>query len=303
MNHSAISFEAPETQTDNDLAGQGFIQAVGARVRTSRLRSGLSRRALAEASAVSQRYLAQLEAGQGNISIGLLKRIAEALDEPMERLVGEEDSPHSEALRVAALFRAATEEKRRRVLNILDPDNVRLQRGGRIALIGLRGAGKSTLGRLSAAALKIRFVELNREIESTCGIPVHELIALYGQEGYRRLERQALEKIAEAEDPLVLAVAGGIVSEPDAFHLLLQRFHTIWLKARPEEHMARVRGQGDLRPMAGNPAALDDLKTILAKRESLYARAEIAVDTSGKSVDDSLVEMLGAIERQGFLEL
>jgi XRE family transcriptional regulator, aerobic/anaerobic benzoate catabolism transcriptional regulator len=302
MNNNATLPEASDRQDENDFGAEAFIRVVGERVKTARLNRGLSRRALAEGSAVSQRYLAQLESGQGNISIGLLKRVSTALDQPIEWLVGEAQPAQTQALRVAALFLAAPEEKRRRVLDILDPNPMRLQRGRRIALIGLRGAGKSTLGRLSAAALKIRFVELNREIESTSGMPVHELIALYGQEGYRRLERQALEKVAEAEEALVLAVAGGIVSEPDAFSLLLRRFHTIWLKAKPEEHMARVREQGDMRPMAGNPAAMEALKTILTTRESLYARAEIVIDTSGKSADESLSELLAAIEREGFLD-
>jgi XRE family transcriptional regulator, aerobic/anaerobic benzoate catabolism transcriptional regulator len=132
-------------------------------------------------------------------------------------------------------------------------------------------------------------------------MPVNELMALYGQEGYRRLERQAVERVASTHDAVILAVAGGIVSEPDTFAYLLRHFHTIWLKARPEEHMGRVRQQGDTRPMAGNPAAMDELKTILTSRESLYARSEAQVDTSGKAVEQSLAELVGLIEREGFV--
>ena len=286
----------------SELSEDDFVRMVGERVRMARARRGISRKVLSELSGVSQRYLAQLEGGQGNISIALLKRIAVALDHRIEWLVGEDDPWNSDALRVAALFRAATVEQKRRVLALLDPDNAGEQRGRRIALIGLRGAGKSTLGRLAAAARDIPFVELNAEIEATSGMPVNELMALYGQEGYRRLERQAVERIAAAHDSVILAVAGGIVSEPDTFNFLLRHFHTIWLKAKPEEHMSRVRKQGDTRPMAGNPAAMDELKTILTSRESLYAQSGAQVDTSGKDVEDSLADLLETIERERYLE-
>ena len=286
----------------SELSEDDFVRMVGERVRMARARRGISRKVLSELSGVSQRYLAQLEGGQGNISIALLKRIAVALDHRIEWLVGEDDPWNSDALRVAALFRAATVEQKRRVLALLDPDNAGEQRGRRIALIGLRGAGKSTLGRLAAAARDIPFVELNAEIEATSGMPVNELMALYGQEGYRRLERHAVERIAAAHDSVILAVAGGIVSEPDTFNFLLRHFHTIWLKAKPEEHMSRVRKQGDTRPMAGNPAAMDELKTILTSRESLYAQSGAQVDTSGNDVEDSLADLLETIERERYLE-
>ncbi|MEO3997842.1 helix-turn-helix transcriptional regulator [Mesorhizobium sp. CAU 1732] len=278
-----------------------FIRIVGERVRMARARKGLSRKALSESSEVSQRYLAQLEGGEGNISIALLKRIALALDHRIEWLVGEDDPWSSDVVRIASLFRVATQEQKRRVLGILDPENASLQRVRRIALIGLRGAGKSTLGRLASASLSVPFTELNAEIEASSGMPVNELMALYGQEGYRRLERQSLERVAASQDAMVLAVAGGIVSEPDTFNYLVRNFHTIWLKASPQEHMNRVRKQGDTRPMAGNPAAMDELKTILTSRESLYARSEAQVDTSGKSIEESLALLLETIEREGFL--
>jgi XRE family transcriptional regulator, aerobic/anaerobic benzoate catabolism transcriptional regulator len=286
---------------DSGRGEEGFIRMVGDRVRTARSRKGISRKSLSESSGVSQRYLAQLEGGSGNVSIALLKRIAAALDHRIEWLVGEEDPWNSEAARVASLFRSADAEQKSRVLAVLDPQNMELPRDGRVALIGLRGAGKSTLGRLSAEVFSVPFIELNAEIESSSGMPVNELMALYGQEGYRRLERQAVERVASTHDAVILAVAGGIVSEPDTFAYLLRHFHTIWLKARPEEHMGRVRQQGDTRPMAGNPAAMDELKTILTSRESLYARSEAQVDTSGKAVEQSLAELVGLIEREGFV--
>lgn len=284
-----------------DIPEEEFIRVVGERVRMARARKGMSRKALSHASDVSQRYLAQLEGGEGNISIALLKRIARALDHRIEWLVGEDDPWTSDVVRAASLFRVASSEQKRRVLAILDPDNENLQRGQRIALIGLRGAGKSTLGRMAASSLGVPFVELNEEIEASAGMPVNEIMALYGQEGYRRLEHQAVERIAATHESLVLAVAGGIVSEPDTFNYLLRHFHTVWLKAKPEEHMERVRKQGDTRPMAGNPAAMDELKTILTSRESLYARSEVQIDTSDRTVEESLAELLAAVEREDFL--
>jgi XRE family aerobic/anaerobic benzoate catabolism transcriptional regulator len=201
-----------------------------------------------------------------------------------------------------SLYRSATKEQRRNVLDILDPEQPSLRRSRRIALIGLRGAGKSTIGRLAADRLKLPFVELNEDIQQASGMPASEVIALYGQEGYRRLERQSVERVAATYDDVVLAVAGGIVSEPETFNFLLRNYHTVWLKARPEEHMWRVRAQGDERPMAGNPAALDELRNILMSREALYARADTAVNTSGKTVDNVLTDVLAAVARQGFLD-
>lgn len=252
-----------------DEDADGFLRRLGARVREARAGSGLSRKAVAERSGVSERYLARLEGGDGNISIALLRRVALALGMPLDRLVA--DRPHPG------------------------------ERAQRVTLIGLRGAGKSTLGRLAAEALGVPFLELNAEIEQACGMPVGEVMALYGQEGYRQLERQAVERVAAAHDRLVLAVAGGIVSEPATFEFLLRHFHTIWLRARPEEHMARVRAQGDERPMAGNPAAMQELRRILTGREALYARAEAQVDTSGRSLEHSLRDLVAMVAGRGFL--
>ncbi|WP_425364913.1 helix-turn-helix transcriptional regulator [Georhizobium profundi] len=274
---------------------------VGDRVRAARNRRSISRKTLSEISGVSQRYLAQLESGTGNISILLLRRVAEALDHKIEWLVGEEDPYTSDAVAMMSLYRQATGEQRMRVLEILDPDNPHLRRSRRLAFIGLRGAGKSTIGRLAADRLKLPFLELNEEIEQASGMPVNEVIALYGQEGYRRLEKQSVERIAATYDSIVLAVAGGIVSEPETFNYLLRHYHTIWLKARPEEHMGRVRAQGDERPMAGNPAAMDELRNILMSREALYARAEAQIDTSGRGLPETLDAVLDLIEKRGFL--
>jgi XRE family transcriptional regulator, aerobic/anaerobic benzoate catabolism transcriptional regulator len=278
-----------------------LLASVGERVRSARARMGLSRRVLAERSGVSQRYLAQLESGQGNISIGLLLRVADALDFRIEWLVAEDDPWTSDAVMISSLLRSATRAQRERVLEILDPENPGLRRASRIAFIGLRGAGKSTLGRLAAARLGLPFKELNEDIAEASGMPAGEVMALYGPEGYRHLERQSLERIVATYDRLILAVAGGIVSQPETYNYLLRNFHTIWLKAEPEEHMARVRGQGDERPMAGNPDAMAELRNILTAREALYARAEAHINTSKTTLEKCLEAILDAIKEKRFI--
>lgn len=293
---------SPSTaEPQGDAAVKALILRVGERVRKARELKGIPRRVLSEASGVSPRYLALLEAGEGNISIGLLQRVAEALDHRIEWLLGEDDPWTSDALRVTELFRSATAETRALVLDALSPQTEASSRQKRIALIGLRGAGKSTLGAMTGEALGIPFVELNREIEDQAGMPVNEVMAFYGQEGYRRLEAQALSRIVATHDTMILAVAGGIVSDPDVFKALLTHFHTIWIKASPADHMARVRAQGDTRPMAGNPEAMDQLRHILTSRETLYDQARAKLETSGRSVQQSIGDLTALIAERGFL--
>jgi len=242
-----------------------FLAGVGARVKTERRAAKLSRKSLSELSGVSERYLAQLETGAGNISLAILYRIAIALEkEPQWFLLTAEPNSH---------------------------------KAQRICLIGLRGAGKSTLGKYVAEQLSYEFIELNHAIERHSGMAISEVMALYGQEGYRRLEGQAIKAITESRNKVILAAAGGVVSEENTLDTLLSSFHTIWLKAQPEEHMQRVRDQGDVRPMAGNPRAMEDLKSILTEREALYARADVMVDTSNKKLEASQSELLSIVKQ------
>ena len=290
-----------EPGREADLAVEDLLARVGDRVRKARELKGLPRRVISETSGVSMRYLAQLEAGEGNISIGLLKRVALALDMPLDWLLGEEDPWNSDVLRFAEAYRLATAEVRRRAEHALVPEPPESLRAGRVCLVGLRGAGKSSLGARAGALLGVPFLELNREIEDHSGMPVNELMALYGQEGYRTLEAQAVERVISTHDTVILAVAGGIVADPATYNTVLAKFHTIWVKAAPEEHMARVQAQGDLRPMAGNPEAMEQLRTILKSREALYRQAHAELDTSGRMPEASAAELVELIRAKGFI--
>ncbi len=300
------TFGGVSTQIDAESEIERSISAlmvqVGERVRNARERKGISRRVLSESSGVSQRYLAQLESGTGNISIGLLQRVAHSLDHRIEWFVGAEDPWNSTSLRVAELFSAADSETRDLVLQTLAPGSDQAGRAQRVCLIGLRGAGKSTLGKLAAEQLDAPFLELNKEIALHGGMPIDEILALYGQEGYRKLEAGSLDRVIENYDRVILAVAGGIVSEPETLNKLLSSFHTIWLKASPQEHMDRVRAQGDERPMAGNADAMEQLTSILTSREVLYARARFMLDTSGRALDQSLDELVSMIRAHKLLD-
>ena len=293
-------FPGDGTSEETDAQVEALIRQVGVQVRALREARGIPRRLLSDRSGVSPRYLAQLEAGEGNISIGLLQRIAIALDHPIEAFFG--PVAHETAPQVGALFDAAGPDVQRAVLALLSGEADKQKRAQRICLVGLRGAGKSTLGTRVGAALDMPFVELNAEIEAQSGMPVSEVMALYGQEGYRNLEAQAMERVIATHERVILAVAGGIVAEPGTYETLLRHFHTIWLKTSPDEHMSRVRAQGDERPMAGNPEAMAQLKSILTAREALYAKAEVQLDTSGATVDASAEALRGLIAAHGFLD-
>jgi XRE family aerobic/anaerobic benzoate catabolism transcriptional regulator len=289
--------------SENPDPETGFLEQLGQRVRTMRGLRGMSRKVLAKVSGISERYIAQLETGKGNVSIVLLRRVSDAMGAQLEDLIpAAEPSPDWPVIR--DLLRKASPNQIAHAKDVLGGEDGPAQRRisfSGIALIGLRGAGKSTLGRMLAKKIGWTFVELNKEIEAQNGLSVAEIIALYGQEGFRRMEQAALGQLLARKELMVLATGGGIVSEPLTFDLILSSFYTIWVKAEPEEHMARVRGQGDLRPMADDRSAMAELRTILKSREPLYARASAIVDTAGLSVDAAaarLSESVASVLRQ-----
>src|SRR5579883_1622408 len=273
-----------------------FLEQLGQRVRNMRALRGMSRKVLAKVSGISERYIAQLESGKGNVSIVLLRRVSNAMGAHLEDLIpAAEPVPDWQVIR--DLMRKASPAQIAQAKDALTGHGTSAHRASfsGIALIGLRGAGKSTLGRLLAKRIGWNFVELNKEIERENGLSVAEIINLYGQEGFRRLEQAAVQQLLARKELMVLATGGGIVSEPLTFDLILSSFYTIWLKAEPEEHMARVRRQGDLRPMADDRSAMAELRNILASREPLYSRASAVVDTAGLSVDAAAKRLLDAV--------
>jgi len=236
-----------------------FLIQLGERVRAWRAEHATTRKALAAASGVSERFLAQLESGQGNISVLRLRALAQAMRVPLESLVRE------------------------------------TQKKELVALIGLRGAGKSTLGARLAEALKAPFVELDKEVEKEAGAALGEVFALYGQDAFRRFERRALERVLAQHERAVIAVGGSLVTDRGSYDLLLNRCRCVWLKTSAQEHMARVIAQGDMRPFKGRSAALDEIRKLLEDRDPLYASAAYTIDTSGKTVKQSLTELRKAL--------
>jgi XRE family transcriptional regulator, aerobic/anaerobic benzoate catabolism transcriptional regulator len=288
--------DATQETADPSDAETGFLERLGQRVRTMRALRGMSRKVLAKVSGISERYIAQLESGKGNVSIVLLRRVANAMGAPLEDIIPGNEQPDWPVIR--DLLRKATPDKIAQAKAILsDGASAPLRRAfSGIALIGLRGAGKSTLGKMLAERIGWSFVELNKEIERQNGLEVAEIINLYGQEGFRRMEQAALAQLLARKELMVLATGGGIVSEPVTYDLILKSFYTIWLKAEPEEHMARVRRQGDLRPMADDRSAMAELRNILVSREPLYTRANAMVDTAGLSVDAAAARLTDAVK-------
>jgi XRE family transcriptional regulator, aerobic/anaerobic benzoate catabolism transcriptional regulator len=278
----------------------GFLEQLGQRVRTMRALRGMSRKVLARVSGISERYIAQLESGKGNVSIVLLRRVSNAMGAHLEDLIPSSDPGpawQGEWHVIRDLLRKASPGQIAQAKEVLAGGDASVQHASfcGIALIGLRGAGKSTLGKILAKKIGWKFVELNKEIEAQNGLSVAEIIALYGQEGFRRMEQAALQSLLARKELMVLATGGGIVSEPLTFDLILSSFYTVWLKAEPEEHMARVRRQGDLRPMADDRSAMAELRNILLSREPLYARAAAVVDTAGLSVDAAAARLIDTV--------
>jgi XRE family aerobic/anaerobic benzoate catabolism transcriptional regulator len=277
-----------------------FLAAVGREVRKNRAKRGMTRRQLAEASATSERYLAQIESGAGNPSVSVLRAIAQALDLPAAALLPEHGARTAELGALLDLL-AQMPEKELPALTKEIEARVALRSGAdrarRIALVGLRGAGKSTLGRMLAQHLGWPFIELDRRVEEDYGASIPDLIEMAGTATFRRQERSALERVLAEHEAAVITTAGGIVANPETYALLLRYAHTIWIKARPQEHMSRVMAQGDFRPMAQNRQAMADLVAILEARRADYARAEAEVDTSGDAVEQSFAKLLRIVAR------
>ena len=269
---------------------------LGSRIRAWRARRGMTRKVLAADSGLSERFLADVESGKGNVSINSLEAAAGALNITVIDLL--QDAPRPALARAYGLLSRLDDSELDQAYVLLGSsfglgDDV--SREQRVALIGLRGAGKSTLGAQLATERCVPFIELDREIEREAGTSMNEILLLHGQAGYRRYERRALLRIAEEHpDGVVMTTGGSIVSEHETFDLLQSRFYCVWLKASPEEHMARVVAQGDMRPFDSNGAsheALDDIRRILASREALYARADSVVDTAARTLKQSMTDL------------
>ncbi len=290
---------------EEDEAKNPFLVALGERARALRSRRGMTRKALAAAADVSERHLANLEYGVGNASILVLLDVARALQCSLAELLGDVTTTSPEWLMLRELLENRDEATLHRVRvavgELLGTGGANAshgrQRSPQVALIGLRGAGKSTLGAMLAEDLGFPFVELSREIEKFAGCSISEIQALYGQNAYRRYERRALEESIQIYPEAVIATPGGIVSDPANFNLLLQHCTTVWLQAEPEDHMKRVVAQGDTRPMAASREAMDDLKSILAGRAAFYSKAEFQLDTSAQELQPTFVALRSLVRK------
>jgi XRE family aerobic/anaerobic benzoate catabolism transcriptional regulator len=274
------------------------LQVLADRVRQSRARRGMTRKQLARDSGVSERYLAQIERGKGNISVLVLRQLAQALNLPVDALLLDGPEPPVELVHAIEFLRRLSDDDLKLARQLLlhqfgDVDPAARHR--RIALIGLRGAGKSTLGAALAARLEMPFLELDRIIERESGLTLNLIFDFRGQAGFRQLERQYLEDVLQRYPHFVIATGGSLVSEPGTFERLLASCFTVWVRTSPEEHMERVIAQGDMRPMSDNHDAMSDLKRILTEREVLYSKADIQIDTAGRSSEDSLEMLLQAL--------
>ncbi|MEY4752165.1 MAG: hypothetical protein RIQ60_4379 [Pseudomonadota bacterium] len=302
MSSNILHVVDPPADTPTAVVGEDknpFLVALGERARALRARRGMTRKATAVAADVSERHLANLEYGIGNASILVLLQVAAALQCSLAELIGDFTTTTPDWLMLRELLEGRDDATLRRVRvavgEMLGMGGANGQgavaRSPRIALVGLRGAGKSTLGQMLADDLSFPFVELSREIEKFAGCSISEIQALYGQNAYRRYERRALEEAIQIYPEAVIATPGGLVSDAATFNLLLAHCTTVWLQADAEDHMKRVRAQGDLRPMAANKEAMDDLRRILAGRAAFYSKAEFKVDTSAQPLEPTFAQL------------
>jgi len=298
-----VKRNAPTREKAAPPAEDSYLRALGDNLRALRARRGVTRKQLAQQSGVSERFLAQLEGGTGNASVLVLRRIAAALAVELEDLLAQRNGPtrSDDLLESVGILRRLDEAAVAKARGLLEENfgattspSDEAARRQRIALIGLRGAGKSTLGARLAKELGVPFIELDRLVEKAAGSPLNMIFDLYGPSGFRRFERRCLDEVLEKHDRFVMATGGSIVSEPATFDRLLRACYTVWLRATPEEHMERVIAQGDMRPMAHNPEAMSQLKQILAEREPLYRQADLTVDTSRRALESLTADFLDA---------
>jgi XRE family transcriptional regulator, aerobic/anaerobic benzoate catabolism transcriptional regulator len=285
---------APDAQA-NERAASGFLSELGREVRRGRAKRGMTRRQLAQASQTSERYLAQIESGAGNPSVTVLRAIAQALDISAANLLGQPVAHNGARTALLDLVARLPDQSLAELSQLIEArflPSEHADRARRIALVGLRGAGKSTLGRMLARRLGWPFIELDRVVEQDYGASIPDMIEMAGTATFRRHERAALARVIAEHEAAVITTAGGIVSDRESYALLLRRSYTIWIKACPEEHMSRVMAQGDFRPMAQNREAMADLVAILDARGPDYARAQAELDTSGEAVEQSFAKLL-----------
>jgi XRE family aerobic/anaerobic benzoate catabolism transcriptional regulator len=284
------------TEADKDP----FLIALGERLKLLRARRGLTRKALAQLAEVSERHVANVESGVGNASIQFLRQLCAVLNCSLAEMTGDETTSTPDWLMIREVLRGRNEaelaQARTALADLFESPVSEISRRQRIALIGLRGAGKSSLGRLLAAQLHAPFIELSTQIEQLAGCGIAEIHALYGQNAYRRYEQRAIEDVVRHYPQAVIATPGGIVSEPATYKLLLSHCYTVWLKAEPEEHMDRVLAQGDKRPMSGNREAMEDLKRILESRTQFYSKADKTVDTSGLTIEQAFSQLIAQLQ-------
>jgi len=277
-----------------------FLIALGERLKLLRARRGLTRKALAQLAEVSERHVANVESGVGNASIQFLRQLCAVLNCSLAEMTGDETTSTPDWLMIREVLRGRNEaelaQARTTLADLFESPVSEISRRQRIALIGLRGAGKSSLGRLLAAQLHAPFIELSTQIEQLAGCGIAEIHALYGQNAYRRYEQRAIEDVVRHYPQAVIATPGGIVSEPATYKLLLSHCYTVWLKAEPEEHMDRVLAQGDKRPMSGNREAMEDLKRILESRTQFYSKADKTVDTSGLTSEQAYSQLIAQLQ-------
>lgn len=292
---------------DADSKRSPFLESLGERVRTLRSRKGMTRRAVALAADVSERHLANLEYGTGNVSVLVLLQVAQALQCSLAELLGDVTTTSPEWLLIRELLAERSEADLRRARvqlgEMFGEGGNAQERKNRIALIGLRGAGKTALGQRLADDMGFPFIELSREIEQFAGCQISEIHNLYGANAYRRYERRALEEAIQIYPEVVIATPGGLVSDSANFNLLLSHCTTVWLQADAADHMGRVAAQGDMRPMAASREAMEDLKRILEGRSAFYSKADMAINTSGRSEDQAFAALRTSVRQHLTLSL